>query len=181
LGAGIVKTTKQTTMQAIYIFLLFLLFQNIGYSQKDSITIYLFLREDCVISQNYTPTLNRLYETFSTKKIGFIGLFPNTRDEQIETFRKKYAVTFLLKSDYFQTITKKLGATVTPEVIVYNQVCNEILYKGRIDDTYFRVGKKRAVTTTAELEEALKAIKAGKSIVVKETEPVGCLINLNER
>lgn len=166
-------------MKIIYFFTLFLLFHNIGYSQKDSITVYLFLREDCVISQNYTPTLNRLYDTFSNKKIGFIGIFPSTRDEQIETFRNKYAITFPLESDYFQALTKKMGATVTPEVIVYNQVCNEILYKGRIDDAYFRVGKKRTVTTTAELEEALKAIKAGKPILIKETKAVGCLINLN--
>lgn len=150
-----------------------------GYSQKDSVTVYIFLKEDCVISQNYTPTLNRLYQTFSSQKISFIGLFPSTRDEAIETFRQKYAITFPLKSDYFQTLTKKLGATVTPEVVVYNETCGEILYKGRIDDMYYRVGKKRTVTTTAELEDALKSIVAGKPVLIKETEAVGCLINLN--
>jgi peroxiredoxin len=166
-------------MKAIYIFTFFLLFQNISYSQTDSITVYVFLREDCVISQNYTSTLNRLYQIFSSQKIGFIGLFPSTRDESIVAFRNKYHINIPLKSDYFQTITKELGATVTPEVIVYNEICNEILYQGRIDDTYFRVGKKRSVTTTAELEEALKAIVNGKTIAVRKTQPIGCLISFN--
>lgn len=168
-------------MKISYFLTLFLLLQQISYSQIDSIKVYVFLKEDCVISQNYTPTLNRLYQTFSSQKIEFIGLFPSTREKPIEAFREKYAITFPLKSDYFQTMTKKLGATVTPEVIVYNNVCNEILYQGRIDDTYFRVGKKRTVTTTAELEAALEAIIANKPVLIKKTEPVGCLINLGER
>lgn len=168
-------------MKFIYACALFLMFSITSYSQKDSVTVYVFLKEDCVISENYTLTLNRLYNTFANNKIEFIGLFPSTREEPIEAFREKYAITFPLKSDYFQTMTKKLGATVTPEVIVYNNVCNEILYQGRIDDTYFRVGKKRTVTTTAELEAALKAIIANTPVLIKKTEPVGCLINLGER
>lgn len=166
-------------MQFIHFLFLFLGTQSIVYSQTDSVTVYVFLREDCVISQNYTPTLNRLNQIFSSYNIDFVGLFPSTRDEQIELFRQKYEVIFPLQSDYFQIMTKKLGATVTPEVIVYNENSKEILYKGRIDDTYYRIGKKRTVTTTAELEDALKAIIAGKPVLIKETEPVGCFINLN--
>lgn len=166
-------------MKLFFILAFCILLQGIGYSQKDSVTVYIFLREDCVISQNYTLILNQLHQKYANEKIGFIGIFPNSKDEQIAAFQQKYKLPFPLKSDYFTAITKKLGATVTPEVVVYNQVCNEILYRGRIDNTYFKVGKKRTVTTTSELEDALKAIQTGQPIPIKETEPVGCLISFN--
>jgi len=160
--------------------LLFLL-PGIGRSQADSVMVYLFLKTDCVISRQYVPALNRLYRQFASEKTRFIGLFPGTRDAEIEAFRQKYEIVFPLQSDYFQTLTRQLGATVTPEAVVYDAICNEILYKGRIDDMYVRVGKKRTVTTTAELEDALKAIQARQPVAVKKTQAVGCLINLGER
>ncbi len=156
-----------------------LLLPIMAFSQKDSVTVYVFLREDCVISQNYTPKLNQLFEQYQSEKLGFVGIFPSTRDAQITAFQEKYRLLFSLQSDYYQTITKKLGATVTPEVVVYNHVCQEILYQGRIDNTYFRVGKKRTVTTTSDLEDALKAITNNQAVAVRKTEPVGCLITFN--
>ncbi len=157
----------------------FLLLPPLAFSQKDSVTVYVFLREDCVISQNYTPKLNQLFEQYHSAELGFVGIFPSTRDAQITAFQKKYQLAFPLQSDYYQTTTKKLSATVTPEVVIYNHACGEILYQGRIDNTYFRVGKKRTITTTSDLEDALKAIKNNHPVALKKTEPVGCLITFN--
>ena len=62
--------------------------------------------------------------------------------------------------------------------MVYNHNDQEILYKGRIDNAYFRVGKKRGVTSTSDLKDALEAIVRGEPVLIKETEAVGCFINL---
>ena len=73
-----------------------------------------------------------------------------------------------------------MGATVTPEIVVYNHTQEVILYKGRIDNTYFRVGKKRTITTTSELEQVLDAIQKGASIPDLDAPAVGCFINFSE-
>ncbi len=148
---------------------------------QDSISVYLFLHDECVISQNYTALLNQLHEEYG-KEVAFVGLFPNfsSKPDKIEAFRQKYHISFPLKTDYYKTITKAMGATVTPEVVIFDHTLGQKLYQGRIDDTYFRVGKRRTVTTTAELEDALHAIRKGKPIPITETDAVGCFINLRE-
>ncbi len=151
----------------------------LAFGQIDSVTVYVFLREDCVISQNYTPTLNRLYEQYRSARIGFQGVFPGSRDAQVNAFREKYKIAFPLKTDHYLAVTKKMGATITPEVIIYNNACETVLYQGRIDDTYVRVGKRKSVATTSELADALSAIINNSPIAVRKTEAIGCLITFD--
>ncbi len=108
----------------------------------------------------------------------FIGIFPNrySSEENIEKYKNKYGLPFELKRDYYQTITCKMNAQVTPEVVIYNEKEDEILYQGRIDDSYARVGQKRLFTRNHELRDALEAIKNDLPVVIKETEAVGCFI-----
>ncbi|RMG80838.1 MAG: hypothetical protein D6714_13990, partial [Bacteroidetes bacterium] len=136
---------------------------------------------DCVICQNYSLTLRRLHETFASPEIQFVGLFPNrfSEPEKVADYKAKYKIPFDLKMDHFKTRTKKMGATITPSVAVYDHTKDEILYRGRIDNMYYRLGKKRTVVTTAELEQTLRAITQGTPIPVKETDAVGCFINFN--
>ena len=147
---------------------------------KDSVSVYIFLHDACVISQNYTLMLNELAATFSSDELSFVGVFPDfsSKPDKIEAFREKYKITFPLKTDYFKTLTQKMGATITPEVVVFDHQQEEILYKGRIDNSYFRVGKRRTVTTTSELEDALRAITNGEPVAVKETPAIGCIISM---
>jgi len=164
-----------------YLFTTFclLLLQQLAFSQNDSVTVYIMLREDCVISQHYTLPLNQLFEDYQSEQIGFMGVFPGGRDLEVDRFREKYKVAFPMKSDYYMSLTKKLGATVTPEIVILDHASDEILYQGRIDNTYFRVGKKRTVTTTSELEDALRAIRDDQPIAIARTKAVGCFISFN--
>lgn len=170
----------------LMLFAAFLSFQNWTFSQEqkidysnDTIFVYVLMLEDCVICQNYTLALKELHKTYASDKLRFTGLFPNkfSNRKKIAAYKEKYEIPFELKMDYFKTRTKKMGAKVTPTVAVYNQTKDEILYRGRIDNTYFRVGKRRTITTTSELADALLAISENRAITVKETEAVGCLIN----
>lgn len=173
-----------------FLFILILTFLFFPHSSKaqeycpveDSISIYIFMLEDCLITQYYTPDLNAFYKKYAPYNIEFVGLFPNSfsRPEKIDSFKTKYSIPFPLLKDHYQTRTKKFGANVTPEVVIYNHTYDEILYQGRIDNAYYRVGRKRGKTTSAELENALEAIAKGEPIEVKYTEAVGCLINLRK-
>jgi len=151
-------------------------------SPHDSITVYVFLLEDCIISQNYTDLLNRLAVEYKDKKVGFLGLFPSSfsRDSTIKAFSAKYHIAFPLKTDHYQTMTKKLGVTITPEVAVFDQVNNVLLYRGRINNQYERVGKRRSVPSTSELEDVLKSWANNKPLAFYETKAVGCFIKTNK-
>lgn len=145
---------------------------------QDSITVYIFLHESCVISQYYTLPLRELHAEYANEEIGFVGLFPNfsSKPSQIQSFKEKYEIPFALKTDYFHTKTKALGATVTPEVIVVNEVNGTIIYQGRIDDNYAQIGRRKRRATSFELRDTLQALQDGQPILVARTEAVGCFI-----
>lgn len=122
-----------------HLFLIFALFMKIQgtfcqiVNTNDSLTVYIFLSEECVISQNYTASMNQLSDEFKSKRIGFVGLFPNTwsKDSTINDFKIKYALKFPLKTDHFKTFTKKFGVSITPEVAVWSHRNNSLVYRGK--------------------------------------------------
>lgn len=149
---------------------------------QDSIVVYVFLHEACIISQYYTLPLRALHQEYANKDVQFIGLFPNfsSKPDKIQQFKEKYQIPFELKADYYHIRKEKFEATVTPEVVVYNESKGHIIYKGRIDDAYARVGKKKRVTTTSELKDVLEAIKTNQPVLVSNTPAIGCFISKNK-
>ncbi len=148
-------------------------------SPLDHLNVYVFLHESCVISQYYTLPLRKLHEDYANEQIQFIGLFPNlsSKPEQIQVFKKTYDIPFELKTDHYHTQMDAFGAKVTPEVVVYNETQKEVLYQGRIDDAYARVGQRKRQPTTSELRDVLEALTRGKSLEVTHTQAVGCIID----
>ena len=122
------------------------------------VEVYIFLREDCIISQHYTVNLKQLHRDYANDSLAFIGVFPNQSSTEMDmiVFKGKYELPFQLVLDHEQVLVKRFGATITPEVVVYDTARQVILYQGRIDDTYYRVGKKRRVTTSCLPEKYKK-------------------------
>lgn len=149
---------------------------------SDSLTVYVFLLDECVISQYYTPTLNDLYKEYSSQKVGFIGYFPNfsSKRAQIEEFGKKYKLPFKLKQDYYKDWTNKFGIKVTPEVAVWDHRSDRLIYRGRIDDSYVRVGKRKLHIQNEDLKNIIDGWLEGK--VPEETvttQAIGCYISFS--
>lgn len=140
--------------------------------------VYLFLGEDCRICHFYSAHLSELYKQYDSDTISFVGLFPNrySTPKGIEEFRENYKIPFEIKLEYFGTKTKEFGVTITPEVVVYNETLGEISYKGRIDDSYYKVGQRRRVSKHSELAEVLSAIAEGRPITTEAKAAVGCYI-----
>ena len=67
-------------------------------------------------------------------------------------------------------LVKLAKATVTPEAVVFGKN-GEVLYRGRIDDQYAALGKKRAAATRHDLFDALDAITAGKPVKGRKPKP----------
>ena len=122
--------------------------------------------------------MRALHEKYSNEKVTFIGLFPNpsSNETKISAFKEDYQLAFELKVDGMQQMMDRFGVRVTPEVVVFNDEKEEVIYQGRIDNMFFRVGKRRTVTTTSELEDVLESIKNDSIKEFSKTDAVGCFI-----
>jgi hypothetical protein len=140
-------------------------------------TVLLFLTHDCPISNAYAPEINRIVTDYSSKQVAFYlvhveaGLRPTEAKKHAEEFGLK--TTALLDSRH--KLVTLAQATVSPEVAVFSPE-GKLLYRGRIDDLFADIGKRRQASTTQELREALDAILAGKPVATPTTQAVGCFI-----
>lgn len=148
---------------------------------SDSLSIYLFLLDDCPICIKYTPEINSIYDDYGDE-IGFVGYFPNfsSKPEKINAYRETYGIEFDLKTDYYKLQAKKWKAKVTPEVVLYNHTTKTVLYRGRIDNSFVRLGKRRNVVTERDLRDAITATLDGREIAQPYVVPVGCYINYGD-
>jgi peroxiredoxin len=155
-------------------------FQFSDFKNKKA-TVIIFLLSDCPASESYTLTLNKLSEKYSEKNISFAGVFPGTfsSDEELVKFRDRYKIRFTLLKDPSYVLAKKLDAQIAPSCFVIDKKGNTI-YKGRIDDWLYALGKKRSVIKVHDLENALKAVLSNKPVAIKETNPIGCILEFND-
>lgn len=144
-------------------------------------TVYIFLSEDCPICRYYVHDINELHDKFESAEINIVGIFPNfsSKPEKINSFVKEYQLSISTKTDYFKKISTRLGATKTPEVIITNE-SNSIIYKGRIDNAFAALGKRRRVVTEHNLDDILTQLKNGTQIPYTAIETIGCYINYSD-
>lgn len=160
-----------------------LIFSTQAWSQLENYTLVYFLSESCPICQNQTQSINQLYKNYKDLGLKSIAYFPNitlSDSNSIQSFRSKYKIDFPVFLDYNQFFTKKFEAKVTPQVFLINHQTNQILYAGKIDNSYERVGKRRQKITEHFLENALKSLINNEQIILNYTEPIGCFISLTK-
>lgn len=168
-------------MKIIYCVLVFIswsFFPQVCPVTLPSYEVYVFLSEECVISQSYALELRQLHEDFAGEDFAFYGVFSNPASnlDKMAAFKEKYQFPFAFQHDRQQQLMDKFGVEYTPEVIIFDPKTEQVLYQGRIDNTFYRVGRRRRVTTTSELADALTALKENRPIVVSSTPTVGCII-----
>ncbi|GAB5417983.1 MAG: hypothetical protein Crog4KO_14360 [Crocinitomicaceae bacterium] len=144
---------------------------------KASLEIYFFVSEKCPICQFYTDKINQITADYPDHEV--ILVFPNdlSNAETMEKFKKKYKLSATMQLDPEHDLVQKFGATVTPEVVVYDAASETVEYQGRIDDSYYRVGKRKTVAQTDDLVDALDALQNETDVPTAKTTPVGCFIS----
>lgn len=147
---------------------------------KDSFTVYLFLLEDCMITQAYTDRLTSLHSEYAGDSIGFIALFPNpvSSDSTAMAFARKYDLPFNTTRENAQNLARQFDVRVTPEVVLYNETKKIVLYQGRIDNLFERIGERRRVVTSHELAAALYSVRNHQPVPIPRTTAVGCFLNI---
>jgi thiol-disulfide isomerase/thioredoxin len=159
------------------------LFLFFGYcvKAKDSITVYVFLLDECKICQDVAPELRDLAKKYNGK-IGFLGVFPNfsSKFDGIQKFVDKYKIPFSTKTDHSKSLSRRFEATILPEVIVYNETQKSIVYRGLINDRYLIPSKRRSFIKNHYLGTVLQEIDQKIPISINFTKAVGCFINFQD-
>lgn len=153
---------------------------SLCFSQEAKIKVYVFVAEECPVSLAMTPSLRSVSEQYAAAE--FYLVFPMTTStaEGAEAFKKENKLSrFSIKVDHYQTLTKKMGATVTPEAII-TSTDGTVLYKGRINDSYLQPGKKKHTYVNEDLADALAAASAGREMPKPWKPAVGCFITLEK-
>ncbi len=150
-------------------------------SVSEQLKVYVFLSETCPICQSYTLTLKTLAEKYSRENVVFLLVFPNyySGTDSVNAFIKKYNLPFFSIVNKAKELAKELNATITPEVFVQDAK-GKILYSGRIDDSFYSLGKRRTVVSSNDLDDALQAITGKQKVKNVKTQAVGCIISLSE-
>jgi thiol-disulfide isomerase/thioredoxin len=145
---------------------------------KDLHLVYVFLGEECTIAQDYTPKLRELHDQYAGKEVQFVGIFPNnySTTESMKAFKEEHQLPFSVELDKAHLKVYKFKIKYTPEIVVYNVKDQKVVYQGRIDNSYFGLGQKRAVTTTSELADVLQSITEKKDTEFESKRPVGCFL-----
>ena len=138
-------------------------------------TVFVFLSSECPISRQYIPELNRLAKAADSNKIVFYGVLSDasvTRTAAVR-FGDEFQLAFPLLFDASQELAGLFSPRNVPEAFLVD-AGGTVRYRGRIDDLYSDIDKKRAEPARRDLLDAMTALGAGRPIAVPQTEPVGC-------
>jgi len=141
--------------------------------------VFLFLLEDCKISQAYISEIKRIEKEFANDSIQFIAFFPNatSTEQSVVTFNKKYKLPMPCKQDVQRMIADQNQISVLPEVVVINESLHQKLYQGRIDNLFVAIGKRRKKATEFDLKEVLQGIVNGQQLPYRKTAAIGCFLS----
>ena len=141
--------------------------------------VWVFLAPLCPICQDYTYYLNALHEQWSAAEepqVELIGWFPNptVTDAAIAEFADRYAVDWELARDT-NGWSEAVGARFTPEAALVSPD-GEVVYRGRVNDLYYALGKHRSTPRSSDLALAVEQALGGLPVVPAETDAIGCPI-----
>ncbi len=147
-----------------------------GAKGKRAVALF-FIGHDCPISNAYAPEIQRLYAQYAPQKIAFYLVYadPDITLGVATRHAKAYGYGFPLLLDPAHQLTRKVGATVTPEAALLTPQ-GRLLYRGRIDDQYADYGRRREIATRHDLRLALEAVVQGRAVPHRFTRAIGCFI-----
>lgn len=146
-------------------------------ADSGKIVVLVFVRSDCPVSSRYAPAIQRMSKRHAGDA-SFWLVYPD-KSESAQTIRKylsDYGYQLPALRDPEHALVKLGRVQITPEVAVFDRH-HQLVYDGRIDDWYFRLGQARVAPTTHELEDAIRAAAAGKAAARSEVRGVGCYIS----
>ncbi len=147
-------------------------------TQRDDkkIAVLVFLTTECPLCRQYVPELNRIAAAVPDDRIAFFGVISDRSTTRTEArkFCDEFDIDFPVVFDSSGEIAAALEPTHVPEAFVIRPD-GEVLYRGRINDLYADVNKKRNAARQHDLLDAVNAVVAGEKLATVRTTPVGCI------
>lgn len=139
--------------------------------------VLLFTTTDCPIANGYSPEIAAIAKDFAARGVRFYAVHVDTdlTPEDARKHAKEYGITVPVLIDTRHELVAAVGATRTPEAVVLLPD-GTVAYRGRINDLYAGLGKKRPAPKTHDLRDTLTAVLDGKPVPNVRTEAVGCSI-----
>lgn len=139
--------------------------------------LFVFVSNECPISNRYAPEIRRLHALFHPRGVTFWVVHP-VPDESVATIQehtRTYQLPGTVVRDPDRKFTRFVGARVTPEAALCD-AGGRLLYRGRIDNRFVALGQARQEATELDLQNALNATMEQRPIPTTRTPAVGCSI-----
>lgn len=138
------------------------------------VTALIFVASACPLSNRSAPELRRQYDKWHARGVAFYLVYPDDDVTTVRAHQAAYGLALPTLRDPRHRLARAMGATVTPEAIVYRG--RQRIYRGRIDDRQIDFARERPAPTTHELDDAIAAATAGRAPPVGEAPAFGCAI-----
>ena len=132
-----------------------------------AVHVLVFLTTDCPIANAYAPRIQQLIRQFAGTPTQFflVHVDPDVTPDVAQSHAAEYGYQSPILLDHQHELVRHTGVTVTPEAAVIAPG-GQLVYRGRIDNWYGDLGKKRPRPTRHELHDALKAVLADSPVEV---------------
>ncbi|MBL8211022.1 MAG: redoxin domain-containing protein [Bryobacterales bacterium] len=139
---------------------------------RDRVTVMIFLSTVCPISNDYNDRMGALYRELSAKGVQWLAINANQNEpwSEVDQHRQQAGYPFPVWKDRNNVVADKVGASVTPEVFVFDKDA-ALRYQGQIDDS-----RNPARTQVLGLKNAVEQLLAGQPVTKTQTKAFGCTI-----
>jgi len=148
------------------------------FEPADLPSVLVFLTTDCPISNGYAPEIQRLCAASAARGVGCLLLYEDARIDAAAVRRHLAAYRYAgvaAAVDGDRAIAAAARATITPEAAVVDRA-GTVRYRGRIDNLYAELGRRRSAATIHDLRDAIDAVLSGRPVAASRTEALGCYI-----
>ena len=142
--------------------------------------VVVFVGSDCPLAKLYAPRLEKLYQEFKARGVGFFAINSNSQDSmtKVGAFARIHKLTYPVLKDPNNAVADTFQAERTPQAFVLDGD-HVVRYVGRIDDQYglgATSGYAKPELEARYLANAIEELLAGKEVSVPRTEITGCII-----
>lgn len=142
------------------------------------ILVNVFTCNHCPYAQAIWPRLIDFQARYAARGVQLVGINPNDADkypddhpDQMKKKVKELGVNFPYLFDKTQSIARAYDAQCTPDLYVYDND-RKLRYHGRLDDNW----QEPKNVKRRDLQDAVEAILAGRSLPEKQIPSMGCSI-----
>jgi hypothetical protein len=156
--------------------------------EQGSLVALVFISTECPIANAMAPDLRSLCHHCAMSEVDFHPVYPSAWQsrEELLAHSREFGLdagpgpTTAPIADPKHILVERVGATVVPEAVLLRRDGAggvEVLYRGRVNDLYVGIGRRRPTISSNDLRDAIDAAVAGSPLPPPFPKAVGCFID----